>query len=220
MPAVDPIVLRHAVLMLAAVCLTFAMRRPDLLASMGLLIFALRIIGQRSAWQPRGFGAANTATVIRLVLTAALAFVPASRCTLLAPATLALFALDGIDGWLARKLRIASDFGAALDMEVDAYFVAMLCACLWTLDKGGAWIFLPAVLRYVHVITVATVRRETEPRNRLARYAFSVSVCSFAAAFLPFPRFATFAALLGTSILCASFGRSFWWMFLGADRAR
>src|SRR5207244_10643421 len=36
---------------------------------------------------------------------------------------LAVTALDGVDGWLARRTQMASDFGARFDMEVDALLI-------------------------------------------------------------------------------------------------
>ena len=64
---------------------------------------------------------------------------PAIAGTVLAIGIPAL-ALDGVDGWLARRSRMASDFGARFDMETDAALLLILCALAWQLDKAGAWI--------------------------------------------------------------------------------
>ena len=42
---------------------------------------------------------------------------------LLAIAAAAALILDGVDGWLARRSGMASDFGADFDLEVDTLFV-------------------------------------------------------------------------------------------------
>ena len=47
-------------------------------------------------------------------------------------------ALDGVDGWLARRHGWTSPLGARLDMEVDALLVAGRALLLWTLGRAGA----------------------------------------------------------------------------------
>src|SRR6185503_16628624 len=70
------------------------------------------------------FGPANQVTTIRAMLVALIAALigeprfPAVA-TSAAAATVAVSALDGIDGWLARRHQIASSFGARFDMEID-----------------------------------------------------------------------------------------------------
>ncbi len=65
----------------------------------------------------------------------------------LAVAVLAL-ALDGLDGWLARRSGLASDFGARFDMEVDA-LLALILACLALANgKAGLWVLALGAMRY------------------------------------------------------------------------
>ena len=40
-------------------------------------------------------------------------------------------ALDGVDGWLARRSGIASAFGARFDMEIDALLILVLAVLAW-----------------------------------------------------------------------------------------
>ncbi|PWJ22443.1 CDP-alcohol phosphatidyltransferase family protein [Jannaschia seohaensis] len=74
-------------------------------------------------------GWANAVTLGRLGLVACL--VPAldapAGVAVLAVAGVAL-ALDGVDGWLARRQGLASAFGARFDMEVDAALALTLAA--------------------------------------------------------------------------------------------
>ena len=63
--------------------------------------------------------------------------------------------LDGVDGWLARRHRIASDFGARFDMEIDALLILALSVLAWQFGKAGAWVVLSGALRYVFVIAGA-----------------------------------------------------------------
>ncbi len=77
------------------------------------------------------FGPCNGVTLLRgalaVALVAPLAAGMAAGWIVAAIAGLAL-ALDGIDGWLARRQGLVSRFGAAFDMEVDAVLAALLAA--------------------------------------------------------------------------------------------
>jgi len=100
-------------------------------------------------------GAANQLTLARAALVGALAACigePAAAWGdwLAVGAVLAL-AGDVADGALARRTGMASDFGGALDMELDALTVLVLGALCWQLDKAGAWILASGAMRYVFV---------------------------------------------------------------------
>jgi phosphatidylglycerophosphate synthase len=60
-------------------------------------------------------------------------------------------ALDGVDGWLARRSRMASTFGARFDMEIDAVLVMALATLGWQHEKAGWWILFAGLLRYLFV---------------------------------------------------------------------
>jgi len=215
----DSAVRVHAALIFSALVWAAMADDPRILGVLGPVAFARRIHAQRAAWWHDGFGLPNAITVARLAITASLAFIPPAYCPWVAPLTIAIFALDGLDGWLARELGRTSEFGAALDMEVDAYLIAVLCCGLWHAGIAGVWILLPGALRYLWVFAVALVGHEVEaPRSRFTRYAFSILVCSLATAFLPLGAFSTFAALLGTATVCISFGQAFW-KLLGPQRS-
>jgi phosphatidylglycerophosphate synthase len=59
--------------------------------------------------------------------------------------------LDGIDGWLARRARMSSPFGARFDMETDAFFMLVLSILVWRHDKAGAWVVAIGLMRYAFV---------------------------------------------------------------------
>src|SRR5262245_61436688 len=96
--------LAFAVWMLAWVALAAA-RREVLWCSLGgLLGLGARLVAARGTWTPSGrFGAANSVTALRLILVASLGvwFVTLPRFAFIG-LVLVLFALDGLDGWLAR----------------------------------------------------------------------------------------------------------------------
>ena len=61
-------------------------------------------------------------------------------------------ALDGVDGWLARRSGLVSGFGARFDMEVDAALAALLCSVAILSDKAGLWLLPLGFLRYLWVV--------------------------------------------------------------------
>lgn len=90
-------------------------------------------------------GLCNIVTFTRLmivcILFAALIGNLAPSWITLALALVAL-ALDGIDGWLARKQGLASDFGARFDVEVDAIFALVLAIFAASNGAAGAYVIL------------------------------------------------------------------------------
>lgn len=101
------------------------------------------------------FGPADWVTGFRALLTALLAamlipnlFVNAGNAVVIASVAAAL---DGVDGWLARRTRTASAFGARFDMEIDALLILALSILGWKYGKAGAWILLAGLLRYIFV---------------------------------------------------------------------
>jgi phosphatidylglycerophosphate synthase len=120
------------------------------------------------------FGAANQITMLRAMLVALIAGlvgeprVPAVALAA-AAASVAVTALDGVDGWLARRHRIASRFGARFDMEIDALLILALSVLAWRHDKAGAWVMLSGLLRYAFVAAGALapwLRAELPPSRR------------------------------------------------------
>ena len=103
------------------------------------------------------FGAANQITTARAILVALVAALigeppfPVVAASAVA-ASLAVTALDGVDGWLARRHGIASAFGARFDMEIDALLILALSVLAWRYDKAGAWVVLSGFLRYAFVV--------------------------------------------------------------------
>lgn len=102
------------------------------------------------------FGAANHVTTFRAVLVALVAGLIGEARTDAIAWTAAVIsvvasALDGVDGWLARRSAMASPFGARYDMEVDALLIMVLAILAWHHDKAGAWIVLAGAMRYLFV---------------------------------------------------------------------
>jgi phosphatidylglycerophosphate synthase len=102
------------------------------------------------------FGSANYVTTIRAMLAALVAgligdLAPTGVLWAVIGIALLAAALDGLDGWLARRSRMASAFGARFDMEVDAAFILVLAVLVWQHGKAGVWVLLCGLMRYAFV---------------------------------------------------------------------
>lgn len=105
-----------------------------------------------------GFGLANQVTLLRaglvcLVGGALLASggAPAMGWSLATLIAIAL-SLDLVDGWLARRLRLVSDFGARFDLEIDALLLLILALLVWQAGQVGPWVLAIGLLRYAFVL--------------------------------------------------------------------
>jgi phosphatidylglycerophosphate synthase len=100
-----------------------------------------------------GLGWANRVTLLRAVITCALAgaLVQPSlfkeQAGLIVSLALISLALDGVDGWLARRDGESSAFGARFDMETDGALILVLCAGLWLSGLAPAWVLAIALMR-------------------------------------------------------------------------
>ena len=113
-------------------------------------------------------GAANQVTIVRGALVALLAallgeHISRAIATVAVVVASAAMLLDGVDGWLARRSGTASAFGARLDMETDALFVAVLALLVWQFGKAGSWVLLSGLMRYLFGAVVAFIPRLQRP---------------------------------------------------------
>ncbi|WP_052249876.1 CDP-alcohol phosphatidyltransferase family protein [Tateyamaria sp. ANG-S1] len=128
-------------------------------AAASLLVFAVIVTvvgyGITQSYMFHRFGLCNAVTLGR---AAAVAFLvgavvsgSASAWIVFGVAAIA-FALDGADGWLARRSGLASDFGARFDMETDAGLAAVLSLWVWTNGITGPEILVLGFMRYAFVL--------------------------------------------------------------------
>ncbi len=115
-------------------------------------------------------GLCNLVTLLRLVLT----------CALIAPllsgteahwglflVAAAALSLDGLDGWLARRQRLASGYGARFDMEVDSLLALVLAVMAWTSGNAVGVVVLLGLPRYAFgaaTLVLPWMRRELPER--------------------------------------------------------
>jgi phosphatidylglycerophosphate synthase len=167
--SISPALLRDAVisfsslLVLTGLAALFLSLKPELrwdfVASAvvgSMLIFALCL----SALPDHPFdrlGPANLVTAFRACLVslfgaAIFCFddLATDQIVLFGLVALVLFtlALDGVDGYLARRYRHESAFGARFDMEIDALMILILSGAAALLDKAGWWVVLIGLMRY------------------------------------------------------------------------
>jgi phosphatidylglycerophosphate synthase len=203
----------HAALLLAALAAALVLERSWPVAAAGAASIAALVGVNRDRWPSlRSFGWANGVTALRVALVwtvgARLAKAPEP---LLAVIVLALYSLDGLDGYLARRHGTSSEFGALFDMEADAYFVLMVELVAYQRGDVGAWILVTGVLRYVYVLVRAFVpaRRPDVPRSRFGRLAFTGLALGLFFLFALPGAIGQTCALAGTVLVCVSFARSF-----------
>lgn len=178
--------------------------------------------------RPQGdFGVANRITLTRAVMASAMAtgavgpVSDAGMWLLTAAAALGL-ALDGVDGWAARRTRTASAFGARFDMEIDALTIMILAAVLWRQDKVGAWVLLAGLLRYAFVAASRLwpwLSAPLPPRER-RRAVCAVLVAGLVVACAPILTSAAAAPLVaaGIALTAWSFAVDIAWLFNNAPR--
>ena len=198
----------HAIVMLAGTALVLAGASLWALMLLAAVSFAALVWRCRTHWSPPGrFGAANALTAARLLGVLALPSVAAMSPLAVAGFAVTLFALDGVDGWLARRLGLASEFGAYLDKETDAFFMLVLCLLVYTGGRFGAWILLPGLLRYGFVVFLILAKPPAvkERRSARGRWMYFGMISALVAAFTPFPAFYQPYALLMTLVLLYSF---------------
>jgi phosphatidylglycerophosphate synthase len=207
----------HAVIMLGTCALAARAGRAWPLSLASLASFGALLAVGRGAFTPRGgFGVANAVTALRLLLAVGLGVAtPAAPGLALAAVLGAVFGLDAIDGWIARRLGMASAFGALFDVETDALLVLIAGLQLYQRGRFGVWILTAGVLRYLYVLALAIAPPPAGhvPRSRFGRLAFVTLGVGLTAAFAVEGAMATGLAALGTGAVGVSFARSFLWSY-------
>lgn len=111
-----------------------------------------------SRWDRESLGPADVVTLIRAALGCGVAAIVADAAeagttaastavwTLTSLAATAL-ALDAVDGWVARATSTASEFGAKLDLEADAFLILVLS--VHVARSSGAWVLAFGAARYL-----------------------------------------------------------------------
>ena len=205
----------HALLLLGAtlVCTPLRLVWPAALVGTASVLWMV-LAELRAGAGPARLGAANAVTLGRLVLVVGLSLrLQQQAGPFEAALVLLVFALDGVDGAIARRTGTVSALGARFDVEADALFVLVCALGLYACDRVGAYVLVPGVLRYAFELALVQLprMRRGEPRRQLARWAFALMIVSFAVSAWPlFPQHALLAMVASAGI-AASFARSVYW---------
>jgi phosphatidylglycerophosphate synthase len=165
-------------------------------------------------WTPQGaFGAANAVTAVRAALLAGLPLAAGGDPLGVVGLGLVVLVADGLDGWLARRDDLGSEFGAFFDKETDALFLLLLCALAAFEGRLPVWVLGAGLLRYgfVPLLFVMPAPQHTEDRSSWARYVYTSTVLALLTAFLPLPPLLYQPLVaLAAGALGLSFARSLW----------
>lgn len=102
-----------------------------------------------------------------------------------------MLALDGLDGWAARRAQLQSQFGARLDVETDVAFALTLAALAVALGQVGPWFLLLGLMRPLFLVAgrVWPALRAPLPdarwRKRMAALQMTVQVVLIAPVLAP-----------------------------------
>lgn len=192
---------------------------PSAALGVAASIFVL-FMGFISFWLPEhaprtSLGTANRITIYRAALVANLAAASvypsliASQGVVLTAVMATAFALDGVDGWIARRFDQASRFGARLDQELDALFTLVLAFTLFRMEVAGAWILIAGAWHYFYqgLRSSFSTFRIALPFSHRRRIICGVAVGSLIVASSPFlsPGSAETLALAAVLLLSISF---------------
>jgi phosphatidylglycerophosphate synthase len=177
---------------------------------------------QLAAYHPYPrFGAANTVTSLRLALVALLAAAlgeghTATLAWTVTAVALVASALDGLDGWLARRSAMISAFGARFDMETDALLIMVLSALAWRWERAGVWVLACGLMRYAFVAAAWAwpwMERPLPPSLR-RKVVCVVQIVGLAIIVAPAvaPPLSGWLAAVTLAVLSWSFAVDVWWL--------
>jgi len=225
-PPLQPLVLRwsegHAAAMIAVTLATVAGLPAWLLSLCGFTSISLLVYRCRRRWTPGGrFGLANAVTLLRLCGMLVLPWLAPGQIVYWGAV---LFAMDGVDGWIARRAGLAGEFGEFIDKESDAFLTLMLCLVLYRLPESfGPWILLPGLLRYLFVLFVKFAKppQAKEQRTAKARWILFFMMLALLFSFAAYPSYLDYCrplAALMTLVLTYSFAESLYLMYRAPRR--
>jgi phosphatidylglycerophosphate synthase len=189
----------------------------------GYLVLAASV-ALAAAWHLRGigFGVANQITLLRSGLVCLVGgtllaggHAPSASWSLAAIIGIAL-GLDALDGWLARRLELASRFGARFDLEIDALLILILAVLVWQTGRVGAWLLVIGGMRYGFAalgMIWPALRRPLPPSRRRKAVCALLGVLLLICLLPPTPAWlAGYAGALALAAQLASFGIDIVWL--------
>lgn len=180
--------------------------------SLSFLIFIIDLKKTSSTlhFQPLGFGYPNLITTLRLtgLLILAFGFNALSDLTCFVAFNLVIL-MDGLDGFLARKLNQCSKQGERFDAEADAQLVCLLS---WIHFSNGTidwWILIPGTMRYVYQIFFFWIPPGTRfPSKKIRATVAVIFFFSLSFTFILERELATYLLMAASVLITLSFGGS------------
>ncbi|WP_170150058.1 CDP-alcohol phosphatidyltransferase family protein [Kushneria sinocarnis] len=171
----------------------------------------------------RRFGWANRLTLLRgsliMVVTGSLLFeeLVTHHPLLVTALVMAALVMDGLDGWVARHLKLATAFGARFDMELDAFLILMLCVLLVVQEMAGPWVIMIGALRYLFLLAMhyLPLMARPLPLSHLRKTICVWQVMTLMTCLLPWVTPPVSQVLLGLALLLllGSFSRDIRWLY-------
>jgi phosphatidylglycerophosphate synthase len=166
-------------------------------------------------------GPADLVTLVRATLACGVAALVADSfltqpavAAIVVLSTLALV-LDVVDGWVARRTRTSTAFGARFDGEADAFLILVLS--VYVSRSAGAWVLALGLARYLFAVAGwvwAWMRRPLPERYwRKVTAAVQGVVLTVAAAEVIAPWAMTAVLVVALLLLTESFGRDTHWLW-------
>ncbi|MBW9092351.1 CDP-alcohol phosphatidyltransferase family protein [Microbacterium jejuense] len=166
------------------------------------------------------FGAANAVTATRSALVGVVtalvvaAFGGGGSTALLVTIAAFALALDGVDGYVARRTASVSELGGRFDMEVDAFLLLVLS--IYDARFLGWWVLSIGLMRYAFVAAAWVLPFFARPLpyrywRKVVTAACGIALAVVASQLLPA---VANTVLVGTALalLVESFGRDVLWL--------
>ena len=178
--------------------------------------FVAGFVSNRASWEQAGRwgGPANGITALRLSLLLALGAAGEGLNEWWLGTGIALVAaLDGLDGYVARRWQAGSLFGEYFDKETDNALVAMGGVLLIHSQGLGWWVLLPVGLRLGYVL----LRRmldpgKPEPRFRYGRIIAVVLMVAIPLSFVLPGNWQLACMTFAVGLVTFSFLKSYFWL--------
>jgi phosphatidylglycerophosphate synthase len=164
---------------------------------------------------------ARATLAVGVVALAANSFTGDTPVALLVTLAAVALVLDAVDGWVARRTRMATALGARFDGEVDAFLI--LALSVYVAPAYGAWVLAIGAARYAFLAgewLLPWMRAPLPPRRWRKVVAATQGVVLTVAASGVLPRVLTQALLVAAlALLTASMGQCTWWLWRGRHAA-
>ena len=216
-PSLEAQLTRHAAVMIFAsgVAVATGWRAWMTLPAVISFAFLFRYRRPCRSVLPGGVALADALTGVRFVLLAlAAASIPRAPAAWVLAAFTVNVALDALDGFVARRLGETTAFGAALDREVDAFFV-LVAYLHFPLDGWlGGWVLLAGVLPYAYRLFASATPAPLAAghKERTAAPLAGLNFVMLLAA-VAMPTYSSSILVASVAVVCTSFAVSFWGLY-------